>query len=51
MYVEEAYIPASDHSVPNNVPVENYDYFIELVKEYGTYPLDLGEFDMPELNA
>ena len=45
------YIPSSDHSVPDNVPVENYDYFIELVKEHGKYPLDLGEFDIPELNA
>ena len=45
------YIPGSDHSVPENVPVENYDYFISLVKEYGKYPLELGEFDIPELDA
>lgn len=45
------YIPSSDHSVPDNVPVENYDYFIDLVREYGKYPLNLGQFDIPELNS
>lgn len=45
------FIPASDHSVPDNVPAENYDYFINLIKEYGKYPLNLGEFDIPELDG
>lgn len=45
------FIPACDHSVPDNVPVENYDYFINLIREYGKYPLNLGEFDIPELDA
>lgn len=41
------YIFQSDHSVPSNVSGENYDYVIRLVKEYGVYPLKLGEFDIP----
>ncbi len=45
------YIPMSDHSVPDNVPVENYDYYMSLLEDYGKYPLELGEFDLPELNA
>lgn len=44
------YIPAADHSVPDNVPVENYDYFVDLIRQYGIYPLDLKEFDIPELD-
>lgn len=44
------YIPSADHSVPSNVSVENYDYFINLIREYGKYPLELGEYDIPELN-
>ena len=35
------YMPASDHSVPSNVPAENYDYFIKLIREYGEYPLKI----------
>jgi uroporphyrinogen-III decarboxylase len=44
------FIFQSDHSVPSNVPGENYDYVVNLVREYGTYPLDLGEYDIPELS-
>ena len=44
------YIPMSDHSVPPNVPVENYDFYSELLARYGTYPLQLGEHDIAELN-
>jgi len=33
------YIAGSDHSVPPDVPLENYRYFVELVKKLGTYPL------------
>lgn len=40
----------SDHSVPSNVSAENYDYVINLVREYGQYPLNLGEYDIPDLN-
>ena len=41
------FILQSDHSVPDNVDPATYDYIIELVREYGGYPLDLGEFDRP----
>jgi len=40
----------SDHSVPSNVSGQNYDYVVKLVREYGQYPLDLGEYDIPDLN-
>lgn len=39
----------SDHSVPSNVSGHNYDYVVNLVREYGQYPLDLGEYDIPDL--
>ncbi len=39
------FIFQSDHSVPGNVPPANYQYALELLREYGKYPLDLGEFD------
>ncbi len=39
------YILQSDHSIPSNVDPATYDYVINLVREYGDYPLDLGEFD------
>ncbi|UCF96263.1 MAG: hypothetical protein JSV89_13895 [Spirochaetaceae bacterium] len=44
------YIPMSDHSVPDNVPIENYDFYMDLVNKYGKYPLHLGEHDIPELS-
>ncbi|MHC4212972.1 MAG: uroporphyrinogen decarboxylase family protein [Planctomycetota bacterium] len=44
------YIFQSDHSVPSNVSGKNYDYVIKLIREYGNYPLDLGEFDLKELH-
>jgi hypothetical protein len=43
------YIVQSDHSVPSNVSGENYDFVIKLLREYGKYPLRLGEYDMPDL--
>jgi hypothetical protein len=39
----------SDHSVPSNVSAENYEYVLNLVREYGQYPLNLGEYDIPDL--
>jgi uroporphyrinogen decarboxylase len=39
----------SDHSVPSNVSAENFEYVVNLVREYGQYPLDLGEYDIPDL--
>jgi uroporphyrinogen decarboxylase len=44
------YIFQSDHSVPSNVSGQNYEYVVNLVREYGQYPLQLGEYDIPELN-
>jgi uroporphyrinogen-III decarboxylase len=35
------YIFQSDHSMPNNVDPQTYDYIIQLVREYGNYPLNL----------
>ncbi len=40
------YIVHSDHSVPDNVDPATYDYMVSLVKEYGKYPLRLGEYDV-----
>jgi uroporphyrinogen-III decarboxylase len=45
------YIFQSDHSVPSNVSGERYEYAIGLVRKHGTYPLSLGEFDLPDLGA
>jgi len=39
------FILQTDHTVPGSVPPENYDYFQKLRREYGNYPLHLGEFD------
>ena len=44
------YIVQSDHSVPSNVSAENYDYVVKLVRERGQYPLQLGEYDIPDLS-
>jgi len=43
------YIFQSDHSVPNSVSGESYDYVVKLVREYGKYPLKLGEFNIPNI--
>jgi hypothetical protein len=39
------YIFQSDHSVSSSVSGHTYDYIVKLVREYGRYPLELGEFD------
>jgi len=39
------YILQSDHSVPDNVAPVTYDYMIDLMREYGKYPLTLGDYD------
>jgi hypothetical protein len=39
------YIFQSDHSVTSQVPGRTYDSIVRLVRQYGTYPLELGEFD------
>lgn len=43
------YIFQSDHSVPSTISGYNYDYVVKLVKEYGKYPLKLGEFDISDI--
>ena len=40
------YIFQSDHSVSSSVSGETYDYIVNLVREFGHYPLDLREFNM-----
>ncbi len=36
----------SDHSVTSGVSGHTYDYIVDLVREYGTYPIKLDEFDL-----
>jgi hypothetical protein len=43
------FIFQSDHSVPSNVSAENYEYVVKLVRQYGRYPLRLGEYDLVDL--
>ena len=43
------YIFQSDHSVPGNISADRYEYVLNLVRDYGTYPLQLGEHDISEL--
>lgn len=40
------YVFMSDHSVTGNVPGHVYDYVVELVREHGRYPLELGPYDV-----
>jgi hypothetical protein len=37
----------SDHSVTSAVSGRTYDYIVSLVRHYGVYPIQLGEFDEP----
>jgi uroporphyrinogen decarboxylase len=41
------YIFQSDHSVSSCVSGRTYDYIVKLVREFGTYPIQLGEFEEP----
>ena len=43
------FIFQSDHSVPHSVSGERYEFVVNLVREYGKYPLDLGEYDIPDI--
>lgn len=43
------YIFQSDHSVPSNISGERYDYVIRLARQFGRYPLRLGEYDLPDI--
>ena len=40
------YIFQSDHSVTGAVAGHTYDYIVRLIREYGRYPLRLGEYDI-----
>ncbi len=39
------YIFQSDHSVASNVSGHTYDYIVKLVRQYGNYPLHLGQYN------
>jgi len=39
------FIFQSDHSVTSAVSGKTYDYIVSLVRKYGKYPLQLGEYD------
>jgi len=43
------FIFQSDHSVPNSVSGERYDFVLKLLREYGSYPLALGQYDLPDI--
>jgi uroporphyrinogen-III decarboxylase len=43
------YLPQSDHSVPSNVSAERYEFVLNLLRKYGSYPLKLGKFDIPDI--
>jgi uroporphyrinogen decarboxylase len=45
------YIFQSDHSVPSNISAERYQFVVELVRKHGTFPLSLGECDIPGLGG
>jgi hypothetical protein len=40
------YIFQSDHSVSGGVAGRTYDFIVKLVREFGKYPLNLGEYDL-----
>ena len=40
------FIFQSDHSVSSDVSGKTYDFIVKLVREYGKYPLNLGEYDL-----
>jgi len=39
------YLPQSDHSVTSSVSGKSYDFIMQLIKNYGKYPINLGEYD------
>ena len=44
------YFFGADHSVPADVSGETYDYLVNLVRQHGNYPLQLGEYDIADLS-
>jgi hypothetical protein len=43
------FIFQSDHSVPGNIAGSDYEYVVGLVRKHGVYPVQLDEFDLPDL--
>jgi hypothetical protein len=43
------YIFQSDHSVASNISGQRYEYVVNLVRQYGRYPLELGEYNLSDL--
>jgi uroporphyrinogen-III decarboxylase len=43
------FIFMSDHSVTSGVSGATFDFIVKLVREYGRYPLRLGEYDLPDI--
>lgn len=43
------FIFRSDHSVPEKVSAERFEYVLGLVRKYAVYPLKLGELNLPDL--
>ena len=41
------YIFQSDHSMSSNVDPETYDCVMQLMHQFGNYPLQLGQYDDP----
>jgi uroporphyrinogen decarboxylase len=41
----------SDHSVSSSVSGKTYDFIVNLVRQFGQYPLDLGEYDIDMTSA
>jgi hypothetical protein len=39
--VQGRWVAQSDHSVSSDVAPESYAYMLEVVREYGVYPLDV----------
>ncbi len=39
----------SDHSIPPDISPRRYELVLDLVRERGRYPLELGEHDLPDL--
>jgi uroporphyrinogen-III decarboxylase len=46
------WIAQSDHSISSGVEIESYEFFLEIMREYGAYPLDFDKIDkkLAELN-
>ena len=44
------YIFQSDNAVPDTVSVERYEFAYNLVREFGRYPLELGQYDIGRSN-